>query len=456
MGKEAGRAKRTHAPRVGVISLGCPKNLVDTETLLARFVAEGYAVTGDPRQADVLVVNTCGFVAEAQAESLAAIQELAAVKAAHPGKKLVVTGCLAQRYGDRLAVDHPAIDLLLGTGQYDRLIPILKEADGTRPGNRVEPPSTRHDPLADRVLATPPHTAYLKIAEGCDNPCAFCVIPALRGPYRSRPPAEVVAEARALARQGVRELVLISQDTTLYGRDLSPRTDLAALLRELAAIDELAWLRLLYLYPTLLTLPLLETIAALPKVLPYLDIPLQHYHSAVLKRMKRAERSESIDQLLARIRTVLPEAVVRTAFIVGFPGESEEEFQALSDFVQRAKFDHVGVFCYSDEEGTAAAAMPDKVPGAVAEARRDQLMALQQGISAARLAAQVGNTVTVLVDGPSRHAPPLLAGRTGGQAPEVDGEVLLADPGRARPGQLVRVRITEAHEYDLVGKVVKK
>lgn len=441
---------------VGVISLGCPKNLVDTETVLADFAAKGYGVTNDPEEADVLLVNTCGFIRDAKEESVNAILEMAAIKKAHPYKKLVVTGCLSQRYGASLAEEIPEIDVLAGTSQYKDLIPIVeaKNPDFATADNRVESPRFSREPVGERVLATAPHTAYVKIAEGCNNPCAFCIIPRLRGPYVSRTPEDIEREVTALAGRGVKEIILISQDTTLYGRDLEERTSLAALLPRLAAVEGVVWIRLLYLYPTLVTAELLETMAREPKVAPYLDIPLQHSHSAVLKRMRRVERSDGIVNKLEMIRTLLPDAAIRATFIVGFPGETVEEFEHLFSFVKAQRFDHLGIFTYSDEEDTEAFGLPDKVPAEVAEERKNRLMECQQEISREKLAARVGETVYVLMEGESDETELLLQGRTMGQAPEIDGVTLIND-GFAEPGEIVPVVITEAHDYDLVGHVME-
>ncbi|MEO5366399.1 MAG: 30S ribosomal protein S12 methylthiotransferase RimO [Magnetococcus sp. WYHC-3] len=443
-------APRRKSPRggVGVISLGCPKNLVDTEGMLGRFRAQGHPIVHDPHQADILLVNTCGFIADAEEESRQAIAELAAIKAAHPGKTLVVTGCLAQRKPAELLADYPQIDLVLGSGQYDRLIPILESRPVAEQRNQVALPTDSIHAGPPRVLATAGHTAYLKIAEGCDNPCAFCIIPRLRGPFRSRHPDALVDEARTLVAGGVRELNLISQDTTLYGRDLDPRTSLAALLPRLAEQAAPPWIRLLYLYPTLLGESLLDVMAGTPGVLPYLDLPLQHAHGDTLKRMRRAERPENMRLLLERIRRYLPHAVIRTTFIVGFPGETEAEFAELERFVEEAQFDHVGVFCYSDEVEAPAHLLPGKVDAALAEERRDRLMLRQRDISEKRLAAWVGREVPLLVDGWDEDGEQWLC-RTPGQAPEVDGVTLVNGEWDLRPGDLFTARITDAGIYDL-------
>ena len=423
--------------------------------MLGRFLEGGYEITPEPEEADLLLVNTCGFKADAEAESRAAIAEMAAIKAAHPGRRLVVTGCLSQRYGEALAREIPDIDILTGSAQYDRLISII-EAPATPIGPAaVQPPDAAPIRAEDapRLLTGANHSAYLKIAEGCNNPCAFCIIPQLRGPFRSRTLESLEAEAAALAEQGVIELNLVSQDTTLYGRDLRPRTDLAALLKRLVRIDGIRWLRLLYLYPTLVTDRLLAVMAEEGKILPYLDIPLQHSHSDILKSMKRAEREADLRALLRRIRAHLPDAVLRTTFIVGFPGEGEAAFRHLHDFVAEGLFDHVGVFTYSDEVGTSAHELSGKVPAEVAQERLERLMVLQQEISRKKLARLVGRRLPVIVDGVSEESEWLMLGRTMGQAPEVDGLVYINE-GAPEPGGIVTVEITEAHEYDLVGRVV--
>lgn len=444
---------RYKSEKVGVISLGCPKNLVDTENMLGRFVEGGYTLTTDPHEADLLVVNTCGFKADAEEESREAIQEMAQIKAARPGVRLVVTGCLSQRYGAQLKQEMPEIDLLVGTNQYDTLIPVLENPTAPTP-RAVSPPTPNiGQENASRVLTTQPHTAYVKIAEGCNNPCSFCIIPKLRGAFVSREPEDIDDEIVALVEQGVREINLISQDTTLYGRDLDRRLSLTDLLHGLKEIEGIDWIRLLYLYPTLVTDELLALIAEENVILPYFDIPLQHSHSQILKGMKRAEREADVQTLIDRIRHKVPHAVIRTTFIVGFPGETQEAFQHLYAFVEANRFDHVGVFTYSDEKGTTAYDLPDKIPSQVAEQRRDRLMALQQGISREKLSALVGQTIPVLVDGVSEENEWLMEGRFQGQAPDVDGVVYINE-GSPQPGDLVLVEITDSHEYDLVGRVV--
>ncbi|MBF0416984.1 MAG: 30S ribosomal protein S12 methylthiotransferase RimO [Magnetococcales bacterium] len=441
------REKRT---KVGLISLGCPKNVVDAERLLGRFLEAGHEPTSDPKQADILLVNTCGFKADAEAESRAAIAEMAALKAAHPGKRLIVTGCLAQRHGEKLREEIPAIDLLVGTTGHDHLLERLAIPISPMPAADFSLISEK----APRLLTTPPHVAYLKIAEGCDNPCTFCIIPRLRGPFRSRPPEEIVAEAEALAVGGVRELIVVSQDTTLYGRDLTPRLSLVDLLNRLERIPGVRWIRLMYLYPTLITDRLLDHIAASERILPYFDLPLQHADDGVLRRMRRAERAADLDRLIERIRSRLPEAVLRSVFITGFPGESEAEFATLRAFVVRSRFDHMGVFGYSDEPEAAAFALPDKVSVEVTEARRAELMTLQRAISREKLAGRVGQRMEMVIDGSEGAHVPRLVGRTTGQAWEIDGITRLEGRTPFAPGTFLPVVITASGDYDLKARQV--
>ena len=443
--------------RIGMVSLGCPKNLVDTEKMLARFLQKGYLLTPDPEEADVLVVNTCGFKADAEQESRQAIEEMAAIKDRYPNKRLVVTGCLSQRYGADLVRDIPGIDILVGSAQYDQLIPLIEAHDSGGERYIQVAPFDPYTPLQEeyaQVLTTPAHTAYVKIAEGCNNPCTFCIIPQLRGRFRSRSIEAIEIEVIRLSQQGVVEINLVSQDSTLYGRDLSPRTSLAVLLQRLARIEGIAWIRVLYLYPTLITTELLQVMASEAKIVPYLDIPLQHSHSDVLARMKRVERAEHIQALLESIDQYLPHAILRTTFIVGFPGESKDEFRHLQKFIAKGWFDHVGIFTYSDERGTAAYDLPHKITRKTARERRNILMRLQQKISRKRLKTQIGQTLPVLVDGVSAQSQWLMEGRTMGQAPDVDGIVYI-NAGMPLPGTIVPVTITETHEYDLVGHVAK-
>ena len=441
---------------VGMVSLGCPKNQVDTEGMLGVLKARGFRITPREEEADLIIVNTCGFIQEAKEESIQAILEMARHKKQGRCRALVVTGCLAQRYREALSRQMPEVDAILGTDACHRVAEVCHAllAGLPVPGPETSGAVETWDLPRQRVGW--PHTAYLKIAEGCDHGCTFCVIPQIRGPFRSRPPEAVLEEARRLAGEGVRELVLVSQDTSFYGRDLGERDALPRLLRDLARVPGIQWIRVLYLYPTRVHPGLLEAMAEEEKICPYLDIPIQHIDDELLKAMGRAGRRRDIEAALETVRRRLPHAVVRTSLIVGFPGETEARFRALEQFVQEAAFDRLGVFLFSPEEGTPAARMPGQVPRDVARQRRERLMALQEGISLEKHRALVGTVQRVLVDGPSAESELLLAGRTPGQAPEVDGVVYLTDaPGPPpSPGSFVDVEITEAHPHDLVGRVV--
>jgi ribosomal protein S12 methylthiotransferase len=480
--------------KVGFVSLGCPKNLVDGEVMLGYAQQAGHEITADAQDADVIVVNTCAFIDNAKQESIDAILEMAQHKRDGKASRLVVTGCLAERYREELRREIPEIDALLGTGELPGIVEALSPiADSRSPisdasrarngdvqpltfhkkniGHRTSdigyrtpaleasaktPPTYLYDASTPRVITTPKHFAYVKIAEGCDYTCAFCIIPTLRGEYRSRTRESIVAEARALAGRGVRELLLISQDTTFYGIDRQERGALAALLRELNAIDGLEWIRLLYLYPTTITDDVLAAMAECEKVCRYVDLPLQHASADVLKRMRRPGNRQTYDKLLARIRDRVPGVTLRTTFIVGFPGETEEEFAELESFVQDTQFDHVGVFTYSHEEGTRAYAVDDDVAAAAKRRRRERLMARQQRIVSARQRTLVGTEVPVLVDGPSSEHELVLQGRLEGQAPDIDPVVYLTDcdPSAWERGQLIRARIVGAQGYDLLAAPV--
>ncbi len=453
--------------KLGFLSLGCPKNLVDGEVMLGLARAAGHEVTADARDAEVIVVNTCAFIDTAKEESVNAILEMAQLKRDGSCRRLVVTGCLAERYRDQLRAEIPEIDVVLGTNEVPEIVgalngiqPALAPVTFFRPADfevrssNFEGPRPAYLYGADtpRLLTTPRHYAYLKIAEGCDYTCAFCIIPTLRGKYRSRDEDSVVAEAERLAAGGVRELLLISQDTTFFGIDRGTRGALARLLRRLDAIEGLAWIRLLYLFPTTITDDVLDAMAECDKVCKYIDLPLQHASADVLRRMRRPGNREAYDTLLARIRTRLPGVALRTTFIVGFPGETERDFEALLEFVRDTGFDHVGVFTYSHEEDTRAFALEDDVPAAVKAARRDAVMTLQQAIVRDRLSRRIGDRVTVMVDGPSPESDLVLTGRLEGQAPDIDAVVYLdeCDPSAFRPGDIVDAVITGARGYDLV------
>jgi ribosomal protein S12 methylthiotransferase len=441
------------APRktVAFAHLGCEKNRVDTEHMLGLLAQAGYGVSADEQDATVVVVNTCSFIQEAREESVRTLVELA-----EQGKELIIAGCLAQHFQEELLESLPEAKAIVGTGDYQHIVSVLERVEA---GERVHQVSANPTFVGDehlpRYRTTSEAVAYLKVAEGCDYRCAFCIIPHLRGDQRSRTIASIVAEARQLAAQGVQELVLISQITTNYGLDLAGKPQLAELLRALGEV-EIPWIRVHYAYPTGLTQEVLAAYREVPNVLPYLDLPLQHSHPEVLKAMNRPWQADVTGGVLARIREQLPDAVLRTTFIVGYPGETEEHFQHLLEFVAEQQFDHVGVFTFSPEEGTPAAALPNPVPAAVAQERKDRLMALQQPIAAARNAAWVGRIVDVLIEQEHPGSGEMI-GRCARFAPEVDGEVRVL-PGEgglsAAPGTMVPVRITGADTYDLIGTVV--
>jgi len=436
----------------------------------------GHELTPNADEADILVVNTCAFIDEAKQESIDAILEMAGKKTAAGGaaKRLVVTGCLGERYRDELKKEIPEIDAVLGTGDVPEIVAAISgattngaapltffrkhDAPHPAPSTSTEhsAPTYLYDASTPRHLSTPRHYAYLKIAEGCDYTCAFCIIPTLRGSYRSRTEDSVVAEAEALAARGVKELLLISQDTTFYGNDRKERGALARLLRRLNAIDGLEWIRLLYLYPTTITDDTLDAMAECGKVCKYIDLPLQHASADVLRRMRRPGNRQAYDKLLARIRSRVPGVTLRTTFIVGFPGETDAEFAELEAFIRETNFDHVGVFTYSHEEGTRAHAMPDDVPARVKKKRRSALMKLQKQIVAARQKARTGEVVRVMIDGPSAESDLVWQGRLEGQAPDIDAVVYLdqCDPGMLAPGRIVQARIEGARGYDIVAAPV--
>jgi ribosomal protein S12 methylthiotransferase len=460
--------------KIGLVSLGCPKNLVDSEVMLGLARQAGHEVTSDAAGADVLVVNTCAFIDSAKQESIETILEMAQHKKDGACRRLIVTGCLAERYRDELRQQIPEIDAVLGTGQVPEIVGAITGTPashvsplqffGAHPAQHPAPstlaPSTLptyiYDADTPRLMATPSHYAYVKIAEGCDYKCAFCIIPTLRGEYRSRPGDSIVKEAHALAARGVKELLLISQDTTFYGIDRQERGALARLLRQLNAIDGLEWIRLLYLYPTTIDEDTLAAMAECGKVCKYIDLPLQHASNAVLKRMKRPGTRQSYDTLLARIRARVPGVALRTTFIVGFPGETEADAEELCAFVQDHAFDHVGVFTYSHEEGTSAYQLADDVSGKTKKARRSRVMSLQKRLVTRRQRARIGERSRIVVDGPSRDHDLVLKGRLASQAPEIDASVFLTDcdPSSFRPGDFAEVEIVGSRGYDLVARPV--
>ncbi|WP_420208063.1 30S ribosomal protein S12 methylthiotransferase RimO [Candidatus Electronema sp. JC] len=439
--------------RLHLTSLGCAKNLVDSELMLGSLELSGWRAVEDPAEAELLLVNTCGFIRPAVEEAVDEILRLAECKQADPAKKLVVTGCLVQRYGKDLQNELPEVDLFVGIDDQQRLPELISELTGGEGGRLIlhQPSCGLISSAMPRRLSTPPFRSWLKITEGCDNRCTYCMIPAIRGKLRSRPAADLVIEARALEQAGVKELSLIAQDLTAYGSDLG--SSLPVLLRQLLQETEIPWLRLLYLYPASVTDELLDLMAEQPRILPYLDIPFQHVSSAVLQRMNRRYGSKELDRLIARISRRVPDCALRTTLMVGFPGETEDDVQELLDCLQSWQLDHVGVFPYEDEEGAPAAEFQPKVPDEVKQERFARVMELQAQISQQRLRRLVGREEDVLVEGVSQETELLLEGRTRFQAPEIDGCVYINE-GEASPGDIVRVRIAEAHIYDLVGGII--
>ena len=494
-------------PKIGFVSLGCAKNLVDSEVMMGLLNHAGAELTPNAADAEILVVNTCSFIDSAKQESVNTILEMVQHKATHGGRaqKLIVAGCLVERYRDEIQKSIPEVDAVIGTGELDavliaagfpaRTVPspfnIIATETSQSPGiadrhfsavhthSRPEGdlreqqgrfsrehwdgatpalPQYLYDELTPRILTTPRASAYIKIAEGCDHPCGFCIIPQLRGKFRSRRFESVIAEAEALVKQGVREITLIGQDTTCYGEDFGMKDGLAQLLDALARIEGLKWLRFLYAYPNKITTRLLETIAAHSNIAKYLDVPLQHASPSILKRMKRGGNAQIFLDLIAKARAIVPGIVIRTTFIVGFPGETEADFKILEDFITAAKIDWLGVFTYSDEDGSAAFTLDQKVPKRTIEARRRRLMRTQQKISATAKAEWVGRELDLLIEGESEETELLWEGRTLSHAPEIDGKVFINDFGPHEtlvPGTFYRAIITESHDYDLIARIIE-
>ncbi len=441
----------SEAKTIHFLSLGCPKNRVDTEVMLGVSDEAGFRLVGAPEEAEVIVVNTCGFIGPAKEESIDAILEMGRYKEAGSCKRLVVSGCLSQRYPQELAHEMPEVDHFLGSSDMLKLRDVLAQDEEHKVarmlvGNPAEYTFRVTDP---RRLSVASHSAYVKIAEGCNRTCSFCIIPDLRGKQRSRPIDDIVREVEMLVAQGALEINLVSQDTISYGRDLAERKSLADLVRAVADVKGLRWLRLFYLYPETLTEELVELIAHHPVVVPYVDMPLQHAADSMLKRMRRGHGGPRLRRVVDTLRTKVPNLTFRTAFIVGHPGETEEDFKELCDFVAWAEFDRVGVFRYSKEEGTRSGDMDTEVPSKVSAARHRKLMSLQRPISRKKLKAMIGREIEVLVEGESDESEFLLEGRHRGQAPEIDGKIYLAN-GTAKPGTIQTALVTAAADYDLV------
>jgi ribosomal protein S12 methylthiotransferase len=448
--------------KIGFISLGCPKNLVDSEVMMGQLKHHGYEITADAAEADTVVVNTCGFIESAKKESIEAILEAARLKTGGKATRLIVAGCLVERYRDELKAEMPEVDAFIGTSQINDILAVCDPKTNTRTlpvlplGNQSA--TYLYDESTPRVLATPSHYAFIKIAEGCDRPCAFCFIPQMRGHFRSRRFGSIVAEAQQLAEEGVKELILVAQDSSRYGEDLGKQDALAHMVRELAHTEDIEWVRVMYTYPTHISDDFLDALAQEPKAVKYLDMPLQHASQNVLKLMKRGGNRASLERLISRVRERVPGIAVRTTFITGFPGETEADFDELLTFIKNVEFDRVGVFTYSDEEGTPAFNLPDKVDPKTASQRRSRLMKAQSRISLKKNKSRVGQTLQVLFEGESKESELLWQGRLETQAPDIDGCVLISDaPEGFFPelGDIVNVLITEAQEYDLVGSIVR-
>ncbi|MSQ00522.1 MAG: 30S ribosomal protein S12 methylthiotransferase RimO [Myxococcales bacterium] len=441
--------------RVHLISLGCPKNRVDSEVMVGKLQQGAFQLVDSPEEADVIVVNTCSFIRPATEESVDTILEMAQLKKTGNAKKLVVTGCMVQRYGHSLELELPEVDHFLGTGEYHRIADVLSAREGEAARSYIDTPLYIHDEFAPRINSWAPHSAYLKLSEGCDHRCAFCIIPQLRGKMRSRTVASLVAEARRLGDEGVVELNLVAQDSTAYGRDLGDGTDLGALLRALGRIESLQWIRLHYVYPLGVPESALRALAEEARLLKYVDMPLQHASGRMLKAMKRGVSRDGQEKVLRRVRDAIPNVTLRTTFIVGFPGETDADFDELCDFVEAERFDRVGVFTYFPEDGTPAATLPGQVDEAVKLARQKELMKRQAVISRSKHRKLVGTEDVVLVDGPSKESPLVLVARLRSQAPDVDGHVWLTETDESvRAGQLRTVRIVKATAHDLVGEVI--
>lgn len=444
--------------KIGVVSLGCPKNLVDSETMLGLIHEENYEITNDPSEAEIIIVNTCGFIESAKEESINTILQMAEYKKSGSCKYIIVTGCLSQRYAEELFNELPEADAIAGVEVYDEIGSIIKRVMNSERFIMLERSKpdviyTSKETFLPRILTTPSYTAYLKIAEGCDNCCSYCAIPKIRGPYRSKPMEQVLKEAKALADNGVKELIVVAQDTTRYGEDLpGGKLLLADLLKELNKIESLKWIRVMYCYPNNFTDELIETFASLDKVCKYVDLPLQHASNRLLASMNRYDTREEVETLLAKLRKRIPGIVIRTTFIVGFPGETNADFEELKEFVEQQRFENAGVFAYSQEEGTVAGAMPNQIPDEIKQERYHELMALQAQISEEIHKDTEGQTLEVLVEGIEEDGSGLHYGRSYREAPDIDGLVFIENPGDIKPGCFVKVNILQGFTYESVGE----
>ncbi len=434
--------------KAGFISLGCAKNLVDTEVMLGILKQNGIELTPQPAEADILIVNTCAFILSAKDESVMTVLDMAEYKETGRCRSLIVAGCLGQRYKQELLDEMPEVDAIVGTGAWNRIMEAVEE---TLRGNRLVLTGDEiiYDAKMPRIRTTPPHTAYVKIADGCNNRCSFCAIPMIRGRYISRTIEDICDEVHQLVEQGVKEINLIAQDTTNYGHDLYGKPSLARLLKEIVKEPELHWVRILYCYPRFFTEELMDTIASEPKICNYVDIPLQHAHNDMLRRMHRPDTREEIESLLKKIREGIPGVTIRSTFLVGFPGETEEEYQSLKEFLQEQRFDRVGIFTYSREEGTPAYDMPNQIPEEVMQERYHELMSIQSLISQEMNEALEGTELEVLVEGRDQELKNIAVGRSYREAPEVDGQVYIEGDESSEPGDLIRVRVLAGYTYDV-------
>ncbi len=442
--------------KLGLISLGCSKNLVDSENILGVLINKrGFELVEDLTAADIIVVNTCAFIGDAKEESIQAILEVTDYKAEGNLKKIIVAGCLSERYGEELIKEIPEIDAVMGTGDIDKINEIVDSILEDKKEVKVGSQDFLPDSNTERVITTYPHTAYLKISEGCDKRCTYCIIPSLRGDLRSRSIEDIVEEAEKLAKSGVKELNLLAQESTEYGLDNYGEKALAKLLKELVKVEGIEWIRTYYMYPNSITDELIEVMKNEPKICKYFDVPIQHISDEILQKMARAKSGDYIRSILGRIRGAIPDAVIRTTVIVGFPGETEEQFEELKDFIEEFKFDYVGVFKYSREEDTVAYNLPNQVPEEIKEKRWAELTNLQGEIAERKNEQFIGKEIEVLIDGISSESEYMLEGRTRGQALEIDGKVLTND-GTAKAGDIVKVRIEQNFQYDFIGPIIEE
>ena len=436
--------------KIGMVSLGCPKNLVDSEVMLGLIREKQLEITNDPAEADLIIVNTCGFIESAKEESINTVLQMAEYKQNGSCKYLVMTGCLGQRYADELFESMPEVDAIVGTDSFTDIGWVIDQVMAGKRLKHLQKLESKNVAMPPRMLTTPSYMAYLKIAEGCDNCCSYCIIPQLRGPYTSRPYAEVLAEAKALADSGIKELIVVAQDTTRYGEDTTGKLLLPQLLHDLNALEGIEWIRVMYLYPNNFTDELIEAFATLDKVCKYIDIPLQHASDRLLDSMNRFDTREQVETLLNKLRTRIPGITIRTTFIVGFPGETEEDFEELKDFVEKQRFENAGVFQYSQEEGTVAGAMENQIAAEVKENRYHELMALQAGISEEIHQEREDVELDVLVEGFDENN--LAYGRSTHEAPDIDGTIFIENAEGLKVGDMVRVRILQGFTYEMVAE----